>query len=86
MTEYLYPQNLKAAANLWLWGMKDFTVLCIMALVSIPLMLRLGIFMPAALTLVFGFVTIRFDNVTVLDFIRYALRYFLTSQQYYEWR
>ena len=24
MTTYLYPQNLKATANLWLWSLKDF--------------------------------------------------------------
>ena len=28
MTHYLYPKNLKAKANLWLWGMKDFLILC----------------------------------------------------------
>ena len=27
MTQYLYPQNLKATANLWLWSLKDFCVL-----------------------------------------------------------
>jgi len=24
MTQYLYPQNLKFKANLWLWGLRDF--------------------------------------------------------------
>lgn len=24
MTTYLYPQNLKATANLWLWSLRDF--------------------------------------------------------------
>ena len=24
MTTYLYPQNLKATANLWLWGLRGF--------------------------------------------------------------
>ena len=26
MTPYLYPQNLKATANLWLWGLRDFAI------------------------------------------------------------
>lgn len=26
MTQYIYPQNLKATANLWLWGLKDFVM------------------------------------------------------------
>ena len=33
--KYLYPKNLKSKANLWLWGMKDFAVLCVAALVSV---------------------------------------------------
>ncbi len=35
MTQYLYPQNLKAAANLWLWSLKDFCILGIATLLSI---------------------------------------------------
>ena len=30
MTQYLYPQNLKAAANMWLWSLKDFAILGVM--------------------------------------------------------
>ena len=30
--------------------------------------------------------TIRMDYATVLDFNRYAVRYFISTQQYYEWR
>lgn len=69
MTTYLYPQNLKATANLWLWGLRDFAILCV-----------------AALTLCFGFLTIRMDDATVLDFLKYAVRYFISSQQIYDWR
>lgn len=42
--------------------------------------------LPAAATLCYGFLTIRMDDTTILDFIRYAGRYFITTQQYYEWR
>lgn len=40
MTHYLYPKNLKAKANLWLWGMKDFLILCVLAVVSIVLLVE----------------------------------------------
>ena len=33
-----------------------------------------------------GFLTIRMDDTTVLDFIKYAARYFVSTQQYFEWR
>ena len=86
MTIYIYPQNLKATANLWLWGLRDFTILCIAALLSVLSLTQLGFILPAAVTLCFGFLTIRLDDTTVLDFIQYAARYFLSTQQYYEWK
>lgn len=86
MTQYLYPQNLKATANLWLWGLRDFCILGIAALLSIVTLVQLGFFLPAAATLCFGFLTIRMDDTTVLDFIKYAVRYFISTQQYYEFR
>ena len=51
MTQYLYPQNLKAAANLWLWGLRDFVILGVAALLSIVLLVRLRMAVPLALTL-----------------------------------
>ena len=86
MTQYLYPQNLKATANLWLWGLRDFTILCIAALLSVVALVQLHFFIPAAATLCYGFLTIRMDDTTVLDFIKYAVRYFISTQQYFEWR
>lgn len=86
MTHYLYPKNLKAKVNLWLWGMKDFLILCILAVVSVILLVEFGWLIPATVTLCFAFLTIRKEDMTVLDYIRYAVKYFLTDQQYYEWR
>ena len=86
MTSYLYPQNLKATANLWLWGLRDFTILCIAALLSVVVLEQLRYLIPAEANLSFGFLPIRMDDTTVLDFIRYAVRYFISTQQYFEWR
>ena len=86
MKPYLYPKNLKAKANLWLWGMRDLILLCASALLSILALVELGWLIPAALTLCFAFLTVRKDEMTVLDYLKYAIRYFLTDQQYYEWK
>lgn len=86
MTQYLYPQNLKAAASLWLWSLKDFAILGIAALLSVVALVQLRLVLPAAVTLCYGFLTIRMDDTTVMDFIRYAVRYFISTQQYYEWK
>lgn len=86
MTQYLYPQNLKATANLWLWGLRDFVILDVAALLSIVLLVRLRMAVPLALTLCFGFLTIRLEESTVLDFLMHAVRFFLSTQQYFEWK
>lgn len=86
MRQYLYPHNLKATANMWLWSLKDFAILGVAALLSIVIIVNLRWLLPAAATLTYGFLTIRLDDTTILDFIKYAGRYLLTTQQYYEWR
>lgn len=86
MAQYLYPQNLKATANLWLWGLRDFCIIGIAALLSVVLLVYTGIFIPAVVTLVYGFLTIRLDDTTVMDYMRYAVKYLITTQQYFEWR
>ena len=86
MRTYLYPQNLKASANLWLWSLRDFLILCIAVLFSAVVLLNSGIMLPAAISLAYGFLTIRKDETAVVDFIGYAVRYFISGQQYFEWR
>lgn len=41
---------------------------------------------PLVLAVVYGFLTIRLEEVSILDFLTYAVAFFLTQQQYYEWR
>lgn len=86
MTQYLYPKNLKATANLWLWSLKDFTILGVSLLLSIVVLVQFRWLIPIAVTLCYGFLTIRMDETTILDFIKYAVRYFISTQQYYEWK
>ena len=85
MTRYIYPQNLKAAANLWLWSMYDFVIIAVAVLLSAVILVQLKTVMPAAVTLCYGFLTIRMDDTTVLDFMRYAVKYLISTQQYFEW-
>lgn len=86
MTRYLYPQNLKASANMWFWSLRDFAILGIAALLSIVILVELHLMLPVAATLCYAFLTIRMDETTILDYMRYAVRYFITTQQYFEWR
>ena len=86
MKEYLYPQNLKAKANLLLWNLKDFAIIGIGALLSIVALVNLGWTIPAVATLLYAFLTIRLDETTMLDYIKSAIEFLITTQHYYEWR
>ena len=61
-------------------------ILGVAALLSIVLLVRLRMAVPLALTLCFGFLTIRLEDSTVLDFLMHAVRFFLSTQQYFEWK
>lgn len=83
---YIYPQNLKAKPHLWLWGLRDFVILALCVLLSLVLLVHSGFLLPLALTLCFAFMTIRMEDTTVMDYLGYAARHFITSQKFYEWR
>lgn len=79
MTTYLYPQNLKATANLWLWSLRDFAIMSMALLLSILILAQTRIIVPLAVTLCFGFLSIRLEDTTILDFIRCAVKYFIIN-------
>ena len=54
MTTYIYPQNLRAKANLWLWSLRDFLIMGIAALLSVVILVQTHIFLPAAATFDYG--------------------------------
>lgn len=47
MTHYIYPQNLKATANMWLWSLRDFAIMGVAALISIVILVELHLMMCA---------------------------------------
>ena len=49
MTTYIYPQNLRATARAWLWGLRDFTILCVALLLALVLLVRLRVALRAPL-------------------------------------
>lgn len=84
--QYLYPQNMRTQTKLWLWSLKDVIVIGIALTLSVVLWAKLGFITPAALTFVYAFLTIRMDETSILDYIKCSWRYFISTQQYFEWR
>ena len=83
---YMYPDNLKAKATLWLWELKDIGIIGVGLLISVFALSQTGILVPIVLTAVYAFLAIRFEDTSILDFIRYACVFFILKQQMYEWR
>jgi hypothetical protein len=55
-------------------------------LLSILALTQAGILLPLVATALYAFLSIRFDGVCILDFIRCALPFFLLTPQLFEWR
>ena len=83
---FIYPQDLKAKPNMWLWNLKDFAIIGIGALFGAVLLIYFRQLLPIGLVAIYAFMTIRLDDTTIMDYIRFAVRYFITTQQYFEWR
>ena len=65
--QYLYPQNMRTEAKLWFWGLKDIIILAIALTVSVVSWAKLNFMIPAAITLIYGFLSMRLDESSVLD-------------------
>ena len=82
---YIYPDHLKAKATMWLWQLKDLTIVGVGVLLSVLAITQTGIVIPAILTAVYAFLTIRFEDTSILDFLCYVGAFFF-RQQFFEWR
>lgn len=83
---YIYPDNLKSKATLWLWELRDIGIIGVGCLLSVFALAQLGFVPPIVITAVYAFLAIRFEDTSILDFIRYAVAFFFGKQQIYNWR
>lgn len=83
---YIYPHNLKSQAKLWFWNLRDVAIIGVALLISILALTQIKLFLPLALTMVYMFLSIRIEDTCVLDFIKQGFKYFLLTQQRYEWK
>ena len=71
---------------LFLWRLKDLAVIGIGALISVLALSQIGLTIPIVITLAYAFLAIRFEDTSILDFLKYAVRYFFVEQQEFRWR
>lgn len=83
---YIYPENLKTKAKLGMWELKDIVIIGVALLFGIFVFAQTKMMLFMVLTGVYAFMTIRVDDISIKDFLIYATRFFITTQQYFEWR
>ena len=82
---YIYPDNLKAKAKLWLWELKDVAVIGIGLLLSVLALTQgAGMFL-LVITVMYAFLSIRTDGASILDYLKCAVCFLFLHQQYFEW-
>ena len=82
---FIYPDNLKAKATLWLWELRDVAIIGVGFLFSVLAIAQTGILLPLVVTVLYAFLSIRLEGSSILDFLRYAVCFLILKQQYYEW-
>ena len=83
---FIYPDTLKAKATLWLWELRDVAVIGLGLLFSALIIAQWCSVPPLVATFLYAFLSIRMDDASILDFLRYAVCFLFLHQQYYEWR
>lgn len=82
---YFYPENMAAKAVLWLWELKDIAVIGVGLLLSLLIYTKTKLMFPLLLSALYAFLSMRFDNTSILDFLRFAASFLFLKQQYYQW-
>ena len=73
---FIYPDNLKAKATLWLWQLRDVAIIGVAFLISVLALAQTGTMLPLVGTVLYAFLAIQVEGSSVLEFLQ---------QQYYEW-
>ena len=70
---------------LWLWPLRDVAIIGIGFIFSVLVLAQSGFLLPLVVTFLFAFLSIRVEDASILDFLRYAVNFIFLKQQYYEW-
>lgn len=82
----MYPDNLKGSPILWLWYLRDIGIIGVGSILSVIAISQFNFYLPIALVGSYAFLTIRFQDTSIFDFLKYACAFFLYQQQLYYWK
>lgn len=70
---YMYPDNLKGKATLWLWYLRDIGIVGVGAISGVIAISHANFYMPMALVGCYAFLTIRMADTSIFDFYHMPL-------------
>ena len=80
---FIYPDNLRAKAKLWLWELMDVAVIGIGLILSVLALTQGAGMLLLVLTVLYAFLlSIRMEGASILDFLRCAVCFLFIYQQY----
>ena len=82
---FIYPDNLKAKATLWLWQVRGGGIIGGGLMLSVLALAQTGTMLPLVGTVLYAFLAIQVEGSSVLDFLRRAACFLFLQQQYYKW-
>ena len=82
---HYYPENLRSQATAWMWKIRDLCIAAILMILGALAMAGTGISFFLVMGVAYALLTMQAEEVTVMDFIVYACRYFFAEQQEFEW-
>ena len=84
---YIYPDNLKGKSTMFLWTLRDMLIVMIGAVLSAACAAVFDFIIPGGAGGAYALLTTRVDSeLTIPDYIRFALRFVVTEQQVFYWR
>lgn len=83
---FIFPTNLKAKPKMWLWELRSLAVIGVGLILSVLALAKGLSGLPLILTALYAFLSIKVEDTSVLDFLRFAADFLFLKQQYYDWR
>lgn len=83
---FIFPTNLKAKPKMWLWELRSLAVIGVGLILSVLVLANGFSWGPLIVTALYTFLSIKVEETSVLDFLRFAADFLFLKQQYYEWR
>jgi len=83
---HYYPENLRSQATVWMWKIRDLCIAATLMILGALAMAGTGVSFFLVIGVAYAVLTVQAEDVTVIDFIGYACRYFFAEQQEFEWR